>query len=344
MIYNIKLLSQLLLVVSCVVCSINVLGSQETIASSQITSPSNVLDFSALEQRKEQLTSRHEKSYSLWLSELYAERLRILGISKGIEETIEKSGDEERLKLVSQNSKIQVKISNITSDVDLLNSAHQRNTSDKQLEYVINSISARHFGNTNLRIPSTTDWNNEFSYLQKEEVSSDFQGDPLDDCQIIFNGVDPNSLQKKIQTSSENLISYTHPKLEAYYKEESFLTGDVSVVKIGKEKFVVLEIVIRSRDAIKNYGMIKAGSPMKLELINGESSYLVASVNSEGRPIPQTNQVSYQVLYYVDKREYKQLRSSEIDKVGIMWTSGYEKYEVYNLDVLQRQIDCIDNY
>lgn len=164
------------------------------------------------------------------------------------------------------------------------------------------------------------------------------------DCKIAFNGIDPNTLQKKIATENENIISYTHPKLEEYYKEKSFLTGDVSVVQLGKEKYLIMEIIVRSKDAIRNYGMIQVGSPMKIELINGESVYLFAQANASGLLIPQTNNIKYQVLFLLEKAEYKLLQKSEVNNIGMMWSSGYEKYDVYNIDVLLNQISCLENY
>ncbi len=163
------------------------------------------------------------------------------------------------------------------------------------------------------------------------------------DCNVAFDGIDPNTLQKKIAIEYENVISYTHPKLEEYYKENSFLSGDVSVVQLGKEKYLILDIIIRSKDAIRNYGMVQVGSPMKIELINGDSVYLFAQANATGQLIPQTNNIKYQVLFLLEKSEYKMLQKSEVNNMGLMWSSGYEKYDVYNIDVLMNQIACLEN-
>jgi len=168
--------------------------------------------------------------------------------------------------------------------------------------------------------------------------------DNLDDCKLAFNGIDPNTLQKKIATAYENIITYTHPKLEEYYKEQSFLSGEVSLVQLGKNKYLTLDIIIRSKDAIRNYGMIQVGSPMKIELIDGESAYLFAQANATGTLIPYTSNIKYQVLYLLEKSEYKRLAKMEINNLGIMWSSGYEKYDIYNIDVIMNQINCLENY
>jgi hypothetical protein len=33
---------------------------------------------------------------------------------------------------------------------------------------------------------------------------------------------------------------------------------------------------------------------------------------------------------------------SEIDKVGIEWSSGYEEYEVYEVDAILAQLNCFE--
>lgn len=164
------------------------------------------------------------------------------------------------------------------------------------------------------------------------------------DCKLAFNGIDPNTLEKKIATEYTNIITYTHPKLVDYYKEKSFLTADVSIVQLGKSKYLTVDVIIRSKDAIRNYGMVQVGSPMKIELIDGESVYLFAQANATGTLIPQTTNIMYQVLYLLEKAEYKKLQKSEVNNLGIMWSSGYEKYDIYNVDVLMNQISCIEIY
>ena len=113
---------------------------------------------------------------------------------------------------------------------------------------------------------------------------------------------------------------------------------------LDKTYYLVLDIVIKSRDAVKNYGIIESGAPMKIELLNGESAYLFAVSNFQGKFVPNSNEVKYTALFVINKAEYKLLKKSEINQVGMMWSSGYEKYDVYNIDLVKKQLDCLDKF
>lgn len=343
MIDMIKSIAKLTILVCLVLCSAHEVKSQEI--ASQAGKESFLSELASLDSRMKKLSSRQEKAYSTLLSRLYSDRLSLMSNIRDLEDRVLNETKEKQIETQQEINKAELYVVEINSDIDLLTTAYQKNTTKNQLREIMGSIDGTHRST----IPSkqkekSPNWDDEFSYLDIETTAYEAALLSNNDCQIVFDGVDPNSLQRKVQTNSENLISYTHKKLESYYKDQSFLTGDVSLVKLGKDKFLVLEILVRSRDAIKNYGIIQVGSPMKFELLNGESAYLFAYAKAEGVPVPQTNQVRYQVFYFMNKSEYKRLRKSEIDTVGIMWTSGYEKYEVYNLDVLQRQITCIEPY
>ena len=339
----VKSIAKLAILVCLVLCSAHNVKSQDI--ASKAGNESFLSELASLDSRKKKLSSRQEKAYLSLLSRLYSDRLSLMSNIRDLEGRVLNETKDKQIEIQQEINKAELSVVQINSDIDILTTAYQKNTTKKQLREIMGSID----GTQTSTVPSeqkekSPKWDDEFSYLDIEATAYEATLLSDDECEIVFDGVDPNSLQRKVQTNSENLISYTHPKLESYYKDQSFLTGDVSLVKLGKDKFVVLEIVVQSRDAIKNYGMIQVGSPMKFELLNGESAYLFAYAKAEGVPVPQTNQVRYQVLYFMNKSEYKRLRKSAIDTVGIMWTSGYEKYEVYNLDVLQRQITCIEPY
>ena len=39
--------------------------------------------------------------------------------------------------------------------------------------------------------------------------------------------------------------------------------------------------------------------------------------------------------------EMELIKDLELDKVAIIWSSGFEEYPVYEIDLLQRQLECI---
>ena len=47
------------------------------------------------------------------------------------------------------------------------------------------------------------------------------------------------------------------------------------------------------------------------------------------------------MLYYIDGDNKKELSDKEVDKVGIMWTSGFEEYDIYEVDFITKHLDCL---
>ena len=287
-----------------------------------------------------------QTKYTDLLSRLFNDRntlnksLAELKKQKNTQLNLKDNKDITLLNTLSTNIKSQEQESkSVQFDIDELKSALSKTSSNKEAAKVINSILKSRYPESAHEKEVIEDWDKEFDYIKDDNTKSISNSD----CSISFNGIDPNSLEKKVQTGSENLISYTHPKLEEYYKKESFLTGDVSLIEMGKNTYMAMNIIIRSRDALKNYGMIQAGSPLKVELINGEAAYLFAISNATGRPIANTSNIFYQAIFKIEKSEFNLLKKSEIDNVGVMWSSGYEKYDVYNIDVILRQISCLEN-
>lgn len=299
---------------------------------------------------KVNLSTDLQSKYTLTLNRLFdlkasfENSLQTLNNKKSTE--LEKKADKN-INLLNQLSKkinvLESQLKELNSDIKKLKSEYEGNTNNLSMKQKIQVVESNWFTSNNNEEKEIKGWSSEFEYLNlKNQIS--ITKSNHSNCEIAFNGIDPNTLQQKLQIAPENIISYSHPKIEQYYKENSFLTADISVLQMGKNKYALLDIIVRSQDAIKNYGMIKAGSPLKIELINGENVYLFSQANAEGRLIPGTINVKYQVLYSIEKSEYKLLKSSEVDNLGIMWTSGYEKYDIYNIDVLLHQIECLEKF
>lgn len=162
-------------------------------------------------------------------------------------------------------------------------------------------------------------------------------------CQVIFSGYDNEIKKNRIETKESTWFTYTHPKLMNHFKENSFLTGSSSLMNIEGDHFLNLRLTLATKDAKRSYGHIEANSMMRITLINGEHLYLFNGLNSTGKIEAYTGNTIYQCVYPLKKEEYKELKNKEVDKVGLMWTTGFEEYEVYEVDFIQNQITCLKN-
>jgi hypothetical protein len=164
-------------------------------------------------------------------------------------------------------------------------------------------------------------------------------------CNIVFNGVESKTGQYKIATKSEFLFDYTNSKLRKLYKEKSFMETKASFVALNNKLYLVLNIRIHSKDAPLTYGQISSGSTLKLIFMNGNEKYIKCSSTAAGQLRLQKKKYNtdYEVFYRLEKESIDMISKLDLDKIGIMWSSGFEEYEIYYLDLLKNQINCILN-
>ncbi len=162
-------------------------------------------------------------------------------------------------------------------------------------------------------------------------------------CEVIYDGEDKQLGKKRKEIKSARWFTYTHPKLLNHFKSNDFLTGEAALMKIGKKTYINLRLILATRDARRSYGYIQEEAMLRISLINGDKIYLRNQVRSNGNLEAYTGNTVYQCIYSIEGEYVKELKRTEIDRVGIMWSTGFEEYEVYEVDFLMNQLYCLDN-
>ncbi|NND24375.1 MAG: hypothetical protein HKN86_06745 [Acidimicrobiia bacterium] len=160
-------------------------------------------------------------------------------------------------------------------------------------------------------------------------------------CALRFEGIDEISKIYRKEVEIDHLFGYTHPKMRSYFKKGDFLTCKAFISKYGGYNLLNIEITIASPHAKKSYGSLERGAVMILSLLNGERIYAVNAAPDDGKIEPYTGNTIYRSRYTVQDSEIKELAKYELDKIGIIWSSGYEEYPVYNIDFFIHQIACL---
>jgi hypothetical protein len=163
----------------------------------------------------------------------------------------------------------------------------------------------------------------------------------LKDCTIEFNG--KNSLNKKQTTlASSRLLTYTPEKVKSYYKLSDFLSISASLEKLEGKTYINIEARFNSKDAMKSYGKIYKSDFLRLEFISGKKVFLSSVESCEPALEKHTGHSIYKAKYlFASKYDVDILENEYLDKVGIMWSSGFEAYPVYDVDFFQRQVTCL---
>ena len=166
---------------------------------------------------------------------------------------------------------------------------------------------------------------------------------PKPGCQLVFDGKDEFSGKKRKVVAKKHFFSYTPDKLRSFTKGESYIDCNAYLSSLsGGYKFLTLEIKIASERAQREYGIIEKGSVLTVKLLNGENVKLFNNKTDTGQLNALDKSVSYTAQYIISSGAEKILRKNEVDKVRVIWSSGYEDYEVYELDFFIDQFNCLN--
>nr|MBX2817617.1 hypothetical protein [Saprospiraceae bacterium] len=167
--------------------------------------------------------------------------------------------------------------------------------------------------------------------------------DPLPNCRFAFDGVDQFNGGVRREMEEEILFTHTDPRLRAYLKGREYVTAEAYLSSVaGGYRYLTLTVRIASKNARREYGSLRSSSLLNIRLLDGSIVSLFSQDGSSGTIDPQSGDLVYKVLYGIDYQKTKLLAKSEVDQVRIVWSSGYEDYEVYNVDFFTRQLDCLN--
>ena len=166
---------------------------------------------------------------------------------------------------------------------------------------------------------------------------------PEPECAYSMNEIDLFTKQKKVAVEPAFFFGYTHPKLEEFLRGDNYLTCNAHLSEIGSLLAFNLKFIIDSPTAQDDYGQILEGSRLLINLLDGSTITLVSSQEDGGRIDRGKQQTIYSTYFIIDNRSEKKLRKSEISEVRMVWSKGYENYDVYEVDFIINQLNCLDN-
>jgi len=168
---------------------------------------------------------------------------------------------------------------------------------------------------------------------------------PAPPCKLAYDGVDEFTGKRRWETPLQVFFTHTSDRLKPFFKEKNHITvnGYLSgATGNGGTYYLNLNIIILSELAQREFGVLEKGSILTLKLINGDNVKLFNTKTSTGNLDKVEKLVEYRAQYRINSDNLKSLLKSEVDKVRIVWGTGYEDYEVYNLDFFIDQLDCLE--
>ena len=180
------------------------------------------------------------------------------------------------------------------------------------------------------------------SYSTSFELSPERVMRTPHDCKISYDGYDEGIRAERKEVAPEFFFGYTQEKMKSYFKDDNYITCNANLSKVGKNKYITLEIRIKSKDAKKNYGTLQVDETMRITLVDGSKVYCKNVSQSNGEIEPYSGHTIYKGIYLLEKQDYKKLKEEFVDNIGIFWTSGFEEYTIYEVDFFKIQSKCLE--
>ena len=167
---------------------------------------------------------------------------------------------------------------------------------------------------------------------------------PEQECKIAFEGKDEYSGMWRKDVQQQLLFTHTDERLRLYLKDKEYLRCDGFITSLGGGyRFLSLQFTFAYPNAREAYGFIEKGSVLTVQLLNGDYVKLQSGKMDRGRYDTEQELLTYQVHYPIDRTQINILKNSEVDKIRVFWSSGFEEYEVYQLDFFMNQINCLED-
>jgi len=239
--------------------------------------------------------------------------------------------------LINQTSSIELSSSSdeIERLSEALSSLRDDETLTSELEYIEESIIILEESINRIKIEYPEEDLSGYTFgLQQLEYSSY-------DCVLTSDSTNINSIT--YSTEAAPLFSYTHPKLKPHFIGKDYMSTSAQIIESNSKYFILLSIEIKSNRAKETFGGLEKGEILRLQLINGEKIIAYNMRRSFGEYNSETNTTSFTPVYSIKKDNLKKISKIELDKIGLMWTTGYEDYEVFEMDFFMNQGTCILN-
>ncbi|MEO1627375.1 MAG: hypothetical protein AAFV25_19645, partial [Bacteroidota bacterium] len=166
---------------------------------------------------------------------------------------------------------------------------------------------------------------------------------PKPPCALVNEGMDEFTGRRRKELGARKLFAHTRDALRPYLKDRDYITcmGSLTAVS-GAGTFLNLEFVIASELAQREFGVLDKGSSVIIKFISGNTVRLTNTKTDIGLQDKVNKQVTYKGQYTISGSQEKLLRKEEVDRVRVVWGTGYEDYEVYELDFFSDQLKCLD--
>ncbi len=165
---------------------------------------------------------------------------------------------------------------------------------------------------------------------------------PTPPCALAMDRRDEFSGEIQREAARTELFRSTNAVLKNYLQGNIHILCEAALSTAGQSASLVLTFTVRDPNVRKAFGNLPKNGLATLRTLDGVTFTVYNQQLSEGIP-DETGQVyTFRGQYPLDKVAFKKLRSTGLDKLRIAWATGYEDYEVQQVDLLMHQAQCLE--
>jgi hypothetical protein len=191
--------------------------------------------------------------------------------------------------------------------------------------------------------------NNNVPVVAKQYTKYNPQSDvsinpPAPDCALAFDGIDNFTQRKRRETTPQILFRHTEDFMRITLpKDKEYINCEVTTSRVqGGFYYINLAFTILTKEAQKSFGFLDKGTSFVFKLTNGRIITLANSKTDIGVVDNSTNTTIYRAQLQINSNDVKALMESELDIFRVAWSAGYEDYEIYNMDIMQNVMRCLE--
>lgn len=180
------------------------------------------------------------------------------------------------------------------------------------------------------------------TYAQYDPDKDVMKNPPAHNCKETQTYKDAMSEKMITETASFYVFGHTEDFMRPALGNKEFINCHISGSRSGSSNIVAtLTFTISSSDVQRTFGFLDKDALISFKLINGLSLNFKNVRTDIGNIDNNAGATTYKAQIQFTKLDLKSLESSELDFLRIQWSTGYEDYQITNVDVIQNMLECI---
>ena len=143
------------------------------------------------------------------------------------------------------------------------------------------------------------------------------------------------------KTAAVELFRHSPAALKGYLQGKANVVCEAALAAAGQNTSLHLTFIINDPSPRKAFGKLDKNAMATLWFMDGSSFMLYNQVASEGALNPDNQLFIYQGQFSVPAEVFRKMSRTELDKIRIAWSSGYEDYDVQFVQLLMQQAKCL---